>query len=155
MKHRMRLLATMTLMVVALSVGSAGAQHGGDDFVVSGEIIGPTAGDPQLWLLNPCGPPTIVDSVQGVTQFIVNIPEATWNHNFTLVGDDVVDDDVTSYVDPGEIIKDVDMFFFAKSGTTCTQLESPYGSGLVTQGTTHGVVVLFGAGGDFTLTIDN
>lgn len=145
MRNRARLLAATTI-IVALTVATAGAQHGGNDLIVSGEITAPTAGDPQLFILNPCAPPTLVAAVQGVTQFMTEIPQDTWNHSFALSGDDIIDDEVSRY--------DLDMFFFSKSGTTCTLLQSPYLSGSVTTGTTHAVVVLTGAIGHFTLTID-
>lgn len=133
MRQRSRVLATMTAAVLVFgSVGMAGATHGGSDTVREGSILlaGPR--------LSPCSPEALLAAVHGVTQYIVDIPESTWNHEFA----------VTSPVARGGFLLE----FWAKVGGSCTRLAgyADYLSegnwvttGEVSEGATHAVLLVF------------
>lgn len=144
MRQRSKVLATATSVVLAFSVGMAGATHGGGDTVMEGSIIGT-----DFLQHSPCSNGVDI-LVQGVTQFIVAIPEATWNHEFAL----------TSPISGTEFTLD----FWAKNAGGCTNLEHNFFNvthGVVREGATHALLGIWSKGAiselhsDFMLTIDN
>lgn len=141
MRYRPSAVVTVAVALAALSAGLAVANHAsGNNYIVSAGIDGTSPPVP----IPPCANPTILASVQGVTQYHVGLPTDVWLHSFDLVS-------VSGQAD-------FDVFFYEKSETGCLELaafdEPGNEFGQVPTGTTDAVMtLLLSLDQNFTLTV--